>query len=134
MTVTTRAVPAFRKNFQDFLDFLRDEEVGAAALSPKRFSEVFSIDLQTLAAQAHVHRNTVESCPGLRELAALLARDAARDSGGFRSVGGRRPRAVLVPQRTPAALRLQDGRATGERGRTEDLLRYIESLEAGATG
>jgi len=49
MTASARGVPAFHKGF---LDFLRDEEVGAAALSPKRFGEAFSMDLQTLAAQA----------------------------------------------------------------------------------
>ena len=45
------------------LDFLRDKEVGASATPPKRFGEVFSMDLQTLASQVHVHRNTVSRVP-----------------------------------------------------------------------
>ena len=64
MSTTTAAIPAFHKNFDDFMDFLRDQELGAVALSPKRFSAVFGIDLQTLENQAHVHRKTLS--PHLR--------------------------------------------------------------------
>jgi hypothetical protein len=33
-------------------------------ISPRRFAEALNVDLQTLAAWAHVHRNTVQRAPG----------------------------------------------------------------------
>jgi len=134
MTATARAVPAFHKNFQGFLDFLRDQEVGAAALSPKRFSEVFSMDLQTLAAQAHVHRNTVTRAPGSEGVQRFL-REALRVIRASADLSGDVDRALFWYRNEPLP---PFGYKTAEQlvseGRTEDLLRYLESLEAGAAG
>ena len=134
MTATARAVPAFHKNFQGFLDFLRDGEVGAAALSPKRFSEVFSMDLQTLAAQAHVHRNTVSRAPASESVQRFL-REALRVIRAAADLSGDVDRALFWYRNEPLP---PFGYKTAEQlvseGRTEDLLRYIESLEAGAAG
>jgi hypothetical protein len=134
MTATARAVPAFHKNFQGFLDFLRDEEVGAAVLSPKRFSEVFSIDLQTLAAQAHVHRNTLSRAPASESVQRFL-REALRVIRAAADLSGDVDRALFWYRNEPLP---PFGYETAEqlvsKGRTEDLLRYIESLEAGAAG
>ena len=63
MPMTAAYAPALTHGFEGFLDFLRDQEAGPAVLSPKRFSDVLSIDLQTLAGQAHVHRNTLSRAP-----------------------------------------------------------------------
>jgi hypothetical protein len=46
-------------------------------LSPKRFSDVLSIDLQTLAGQAHVHRNTLSRAPGSESVQRFM-REAMR--------------------------------------------------------
>ena len=72
MTIAAHAVPTFSKNFEGFLDFLREEGAGASTLSPNRFSEVLSIDLQTLAAQAHVHRNTLSRAPASESVQRFL--------------------------------------------------------------
>lgn len=55
--------------------------------SPKQFCDVRSIDIQTLATQAHVHRNTISQAPVsecvqkfLRE--ALCVMFAANDLSG----------------------------------------------------
>lgn len=134
MTTTAQAVPTFNKNFEGFLNFLRDQEVGAAVLSPKRFSEVFSMDLQTLAAQAHVHRNTIRRAPGSESVQRFL-REALRVIRAAADLSGDVERALFWYRNEP----LQPfGYKTAEQlvsdGRTEDLLRYIESLEAGAAG
>lgn len=52
--------------YQHFIDFLKDPDGPAPVLSPKRFSQALHIDLQTLAEQAHVHRNTISRAPGSR--------------------------------------------------------------------
>jgi hypothetical protein len=134
MTTTTVSIPAFNKNFEGFLEFLRDQEVGAAALSPRRFSEVFSMDIQTLATQAHVHRNTISRAPASESVQRFL-REALRVIRAATDLSGDVNRALFWYRNEP----LQSfGYKTAEQlvsdGRTEDLLRYIESLEAGAAG
>ena len=57
------AVPVFERNFDQFLNYLQDIETGPALLSPKRYGQVLHLDMQTLAAQAHVHRNTLSRAP-----------------------------------------------------------------------
>lgn len=134
MTATTHIAPTFNKNFDGLLNFLRDQEVGAASLSPKRFSEVFSMDLQTLAAQAHVHRNTISRAPTSESVQRFL-REALRVIRAAADLSGDVDRSLFWYRNEP----LQPfGYKTAEQlvsdGRTEDLLRYIESLEAGAVG
>lgn len=51
--------PVLGGTFQHFVDFLRETDTPAPLLSPKRFSQALHIDLQMLAEQAHVHRNTI---------------------------------------------------------------------------
>ncbi len=130
----TRAVPAFHENFDAFMDFLRDRELGAAALSPKRFIEVLGMDLQTLANQAHVHRNTLSRAPAsesvqrfLREVLRVI-RAAADLSGGIE-------RALFWYRNEPLQpFEYKTAEQLVSEGRTDDLLRYIVALEAGAAG
>lgn len=134
MTTATHAVPTFSKNFEGFLDFLREEGAGASTLSPNRFSEVLSIDLQTLAAQAHVHRNTLSRAPASESVQRFL-REALRVLRAATDLSGDVDRAIFWYRNEPLPT---FGYKTAEHlvtdGRTEDLLRYIESLEAGAAG
>lgn len=134
MTAIVHAIPAFHKNFDGFLDFLRDKEIGATTLSPKRFSEVFSIDLQTLATQAHVHRNTISRAPASESVQRFL-REALRVVRAAADLSGDVERALFWYRNEPLP---PFGYKTPEQlvsdGRSEELLRYIESLEAGAAG
>ncbi|OHC74973.1 MAG: DUF2384 domain-containing protein [Rhodospirillales bacterium RIFCSPLOWO2_12_FULL_58_28] len=134
MTATIYAVPAFGKDFNGFLDFLHDQEIGVAALSPKRFSEVFNMDLLTLAAQAHVHRNTISRSPASESVQRFL-REALRVIRAAADLSGEVNKALFWYHNEPLP---PFGYKTAEQlvsdGRTEDLLRYIESLEAGAAG
>jgi hypothetical protein len=59
---TADAVPVFERNFDRFLNYLQDVETGPA-ISPKRYGQVLRLDMQTLAAKAHVHRNTISRAP-----------------------------------------------------------------------
>ncbi|MDQ3185148.1 MAG: DUF2384 domain-containing protein [Pseudomonadota bacterium] len=121
-------------NFEEFLSFLRTPHGGAPTLSPKRFSEALSIDIQTLAKQAHVHRNTISRAPESESVQQFL-REALRVLRAAMNVSNDMDHAIFWYRNDPLSV---FGYKTAEQlvteGRTEDLLRYIESLEAGAAG
>lgn len=63
---TTEALiarPAQGLTYDQFIDDLRDPYVQGPLVSPRRFSDALQIDLQTLAEQAGVHRNTFARAP-----------------------------------------------------------------------
>lgn len=128
------SLPALRQGYEGFVDFLRDPEAGVSALSPKRFSDVLNIDLQTLAAQAHVHRNTISRAPAAESVQRFL-REALRVLRAATDMSGDIQRAIFWYRNEPLP---SFGYKTAEQlvsdGRTEEVLRYIESLEAGAAG
>lgn len=121
-------------NFEGFLGFLRDPDAGASTLSPKRFSEALSIDIQTLAKQAHVHRNTISRAPESESVQRFL-RESLRVLRAAMDVSHDLSHAIFWYRNDPLPI---FGYKTAEQlvteGRTEDLLRYIESLEAGSAG
>ena len=122
------------QGYKHFLDSLRDPEVGASVLSPRRFSEALNIDLRTLAEQAHVHRNTISRAPAAESVQQFL-RQALRVLCAANDLCGDFAQAIFWYRNEPLA---PFGYRTAEQlvseNRTEDLLRYIAALEAGATG
>lgn len=121
------------RTYRQFLEFLRDPDT-PALLSPKRFSQAMHIDLQTLADQAHVHRNTISRAPDSRGIQNFL-RDALRVIKAATDLNGDLNQALFWYRTEPLTA---FGYKTAERlvseGRTDDLLRYVTSLEAGAAG
>ena len=126
--------PSLGSTFQHFVDFLRDADTSAPLLSPKRFSQAMHIDLQTLAEQAHVHRNTISRAPGSRGVQDFL-REALRVIKAATDLNGDLNKALFWYRNEPLSV---FGYKTAERlvseGRTDDLLRYVASIEAGAAG
>lgn len=120
--------------FTHFIDFLKESDVPSPLLSPKRFSQALHIDLQTLAEQAHVHRNTISRAPGSRGVQEFL-REALRVIKAAIDLNGDLNAALFWYRNEPLSV---FGYKTAERlvsdGRTDDLLRYIASLEGGAAG
>jgi hypothetical protein len=116
------------------LDFLRESDSTAPMRSPRRFSEALSIDLQTLADQAGVHRNTVARSPGTRAVQELM-REALRVIRAASDLNGSVHDALFWYRNEPLG---SFGYMSAERLvaelRTDDLLRYIVSLEVGAAG
>lgn len=112
----------------------KDPESSAPVLSPKRFSQALHTDLQTLAEQAHVHRNTISRAPGSRGVQDFL-REALRIIKAATDLTGDLHRALFWYRTEPLSV---FGYKTAERlvseGRTDDVLRYVTSLEAGAAG
>ena len=126
--------PVLGGTYQHFLDFLKDPDTPAPVLSPKRFSQAMHIDLQTLAEQAHVHRNTISRAPGSRGVQDFL-REALRVIKAATDLNGDLNKALFWYRNEPLSV---FGYKTAERlvseGRTDDLLRYVASIEAGAAG
>ena len=126
--------PSLGSTFQHFVDFLRDADTSAPLLSPKRFSQALHIDIQTLAEQAHVHRNTISRAPGSRGVQDFL-REALRVIKAATDLNGDLNKALFWYRNEPLSV---FGYKTAERlvseGRTDDLLRYVASIEAGAAG
>lgn len=133
-TAALQFSPALNHGFDGFIDFLRDQDAGVSTLSPKRFGDVLSIDVQTLAAQAHVHRNTISRAPASESIQKFL-REALRVMRAANDLSGDVGRAIFWYRNEPLP---PFGYKTAEQlvieGRTEDVLRYISSLEAGAAG
>lgn len=126
--------PVLGSTFQHFVDFLRETDTPAPVLSPKRFSLALHIDLQMLAEQAHVHRNTITRAPGSRGVQDFL-REALRVIKAATDLNGDLNKALFWYRNEPLSV---FGYKTAERlvseGRTDDLLRYIASIDAGAAG
>jgi hypothetical protein len=134
MTQTLAASPAPVLTYERFIEALRDPDVPGPVVSPRRFSEVMHIDLQTLAEQAGVHRNTIARAPTSSTVQRFL-RDALRVIKAGTDVTGDVDRALFWYRNQPLA---PFGYKTAEQlitaGRTEDLLTYMASLTAGAAG
>ena len=120
--------------YQHFLDFLKDPDTPAPVLSPKRFSQAMHIDMQTLAEQAHVHRNTISRAPGSRGVQDFL-REALRVIKAATDLNGDLNKALFWYRNEPLSV---FGYKTAERlvaeGRTDDLLQYVASIEVGVAG
>jgi hypothetical protein len=135
--VTDTAVlepPVLGGTYQHFVDFLREPDTSAPVLSPKRFSQAMHIDLQTLADQAHVHRNTISRAPGSRGVQDFL-RESLRVIKAATDLSGDLNKALFWYRNEPLSV---FGYKTAERlvseGRADALLRYVASIEAGAAG
>lgn len=126
--------PQLGESFEHFVEYLRETGTPAPLLSPKRFSQAMHIDLQTLAEQAHVHRNTISRAPGSRGVQDFL-REALRVIKAATDLNGDLNKALFWYRNEPLSV---FGYKTAERlvseGRTDDLLRYVTSLDAGAAG
>lgn len=103
-------------------------------LSPERFAQEFALEQQQLASYAHVHRNTVSRSPRSEPLQNFM-RDAVRVVQAASNVSGDTKKALYWFRNQP----LQPfGYKTADvlvsEGKTEGVLRYLDSLDAGAAG
>ena len=127
-------LPVLGGTFQHFVEFLREADTPAPVLSPKRFSQALHIDLQTLAEQAHVHRNTISRAPGSRGVQDFL-RQALRVIKAATDLNGDLNKALFWYRNEPlSAFGFKTAETLVSAGRTEAVLKYVMSIEAGASG
>jgi hypothetical protein len=120
--------------FDAFMASLPDPHSVAPIVSARRFGEALHIDLQTLAQQAHVHRNTLSRRPGAESVQRFL-REALRVIRAATDNSGDVNRALFSYRNEPLTVfDYKTAEQLVSDGRTDDLLRYVASLEAGAAG
>jgi hypothetical protein len=133
MAASTDTSP-LANGYEGFIAYLQDAAVGPTALSPKRFSDVLNLDLQTLADQARVHRNTLSRAPGSESVQRFL-REALRVLRAAYDLSGDIQKATFWYRNDPLpAFDYKTAERLVSEGRTDDVLRYIASLGAGAAG
>lgn len=121
-------------NYERFVEQLQDPETPGPVLSPKRFSQALHIDLQTLAEQAHVHRNTISRAPASQSVQRFL-REALRVIKAGTDLSGDVNKALFWYRNEPlSAFGYKTAEQLVSEGRTDDVLHYICSFDAGAAG
>ncbi len=129
-----RVAPLVSNTYEGFRDSLREVGTAGDLISAERFCRALHIDLETLAEQAQAHRNTVSHSPAAHDIQDLL-REALQVIQAATDVAGDVNRAIawyrnepinVFDFKTPEQLVLER--------RSDKLLRYVLSLEAGASG
>ena len=128
------SIPVFEQNFDQFLNYLQDIETGTPSLSPRRYGQILRLDMQTLAAQAHVHRNTISRAPDAESVQRYL-RESVRVMRAAADVTGSVEKAIFWFKNNPLGpFDYKTPQELVSEGRTEVLIRYIQSLQAGFAG
>lgn len=132
VALTSEVVPVFDRNFDELMNFLNSEL--SPSISPKRFGLVFRIDMQTLAAQAHVHRNTVRLAPDTETVQSYL-RESVRVMRAAADTSGSIEKAIYWFKNNPLpTFDYKTPQHLVSEKRTDALIKYIQSLQAGFTG
>ncbi|TCW82916.1 DUF2384 domain-containing protein [Burkholderia sp. SRS-46] len=120
--------------FDQFMASLRERDSDAPIVSARRFAAALHIDMLTLARLAHVHRNTVSRLAG-SESVQKFVRDARRIIRAATDISGDVQRTLFWYRNEPLpTFDYKTAEQLVSEGRTEDLLRYVTSLETGAAG
>jgi hypothetical protein len=128
-----RMVPPIR-GYEGLATYISDGDTATSCLSPLRYCEMLRIDLQTLADLAHVHRDTLTEMPASKHVqkymrqALRVLRVAFDLSGDIHKATSWYRYESLAPFDGKTAERLVSEE------RTDDVVSYIESLQAGSAG
>lgn len=118
--------------FQEFLSELREGD--EPYISPARFAAKLHIERRQLAELAHVHRNTVARMPRSPQLQKFL-RDAVRVLAAATDVNGSLNSAAFWFRNHPIAeFGYKCAETLVSEGRTDDVLRYLETIQSGSAG
>jgi hypothetical protein len=124
--------PVFGQDFDAFMTYLRDET--SPTLSPARYGQVLHLDAQTLAQSAQVHRNTLRRAPQSASVQGFL-RDSVRVLRAATDLNGSVEEALFWFSNHPLPVfDYKTAHTLVTERRTEALLRYLTSLDAGFAG
>ncbi len=122
------------QTFDAFLQTFREPGLHEMTISPRRYCEALQIDLQILAEQVGVDRNSLVNVPGSPVIQEFL-RDSVQVIRAATEVSGdvgkalswyRHERLAVFDDRTAEQLVIEK--------RADAVLRYVRSIEAGSTG
>jgi uncharacterized protein (DUF2384 family) len=126
------AHPASKIEFAAFLAGLQEGD--ELHISPDRFADRLDIEKQQLAELAHVHRNTVSRQPRSPQLQKFL-RDSIRVLAAATDLNGSSKKAAFWFRNQPISeFGYKTPEALVSEGRAEDVLKYIDILDAGPAG
>ncbi|KAA0089075.1 DUF2384 domain-containing protein [Paraburkholderia sp. T12-10] len=112
-------------SFEQFMSSLRDPAFAAPIVSARRFSDALHIDLQTLAKQAGVHRNTLSRMPASESVQRFL-REALRVIRAATDVHGCVKQALFWYRNEPLSdFEYKTAEQLVSNGRTDEVLRHI---------
>jgi hypothetical protein len=116
-------------SFEEFMSSLRDPAFAAPIVSARRFSDALHIDLQTLAKQAGVHRNTLSRMPASESVQRFL-REALRVIRAATDAHGCVTQALFWYRNEPLSdFEYRTAEQLVSQGRTEDVLRYVAQYQ-----
>lgn len=125
-------LPVFGQDFDAFMTYLRDGTT--PTLSPARYGQVLHLDTQTLAQSAQVHRNTLRRAPQSASVQGFL-RDSVRVLRAATDLHGSVEEALFWFSNHPLPVfDYKTAQTLVAERRTEALLHYLASLDAGFAG
>lgn len=131
--VEAEAVPIFGRSSDDFLCFLRSDEA-SVIISPHRFMLALGLDAHTLAREAHVQQGTVLHRPATEALQRYM-RNVARVIQASTDISASVEKAIIWFKNSQISC---FGGKTPQRlvceGRVDDVIHYLQSLDAGWVG
>jgi hypothetical protein len=133
LSLDADAIPVFERDFDRFLDFLNGD-TKRPLISPKSFALVFNFDMQSLATAAHVHRNTVTRAPESESVQRYL-RESIRIVRAAADAAHSIEKAIFWYKNHPIpTFDYKTAQQLVSEGRSDDLIRYLQSLRAGFSG
>ncbi len=104
-------------------------------LSPARYLTMVKIDIGEFARNAGVHRNTVSRAPNSASVQDFLRKNVRVIAAAFDASGKDMAKALLWFRNEPLApFAYKTAEQLVAEGRVDDVIRLIESYEAGAAG
>jgi hypothetical protein len=111
------------------------EDGQAPVLSPSKYIKVMKLDMATFAQNAHVHRNTVTRAPAAQSIQKHLRANLRVMAAAWNAAGRDLPRAITWFRNEPLpAFEYKTAETLVAEGRADDVIRLIESYEAGPAG
>jgi uncharacterized protein (DUF2384 family) len=134
MSTQADAVPTFKADFDALMRYLHDADASPVSISPRRYSSVLRLELQDLAAQAHVHRSTISRTPNSETIQRFL-REALRVLRAATDISGDVERAIFWFKNEPLReLDYKTAQTLVSEGRADAAIQYLQMAEAGLLG
>jgi len=134
MSAEDDAIPTFKADFGALMSYLRDVDASPVSISPRRYSHVLRLELQDLAAQAHVHRSTISRAPDSETIQRFL-RETLRVLRAATDVAGDVERAIYWFKNEPLReFDYKTAQALVSQGRADAAVKYLRMTEVGFLG
>lgn len=130
----TVGTPIYGHTYAQFVAFLREPGDASPVLSPKQYAAALKIEIQEIAKQAHVHRNTISRAPYSKAVQDYL-RQTLRVIKAAIDVNGDVNNALFWYRNEPLApFDYKTAEALVSEGRADDVVRFVCALDVGVTG